>query len=112
ASVGISNMYLWRGFDLGYGDASVNGGLEFSTSGFYAGAWAGSGDVTSGNEYDLYAGYGGEVGGFSYGISAWTYSYPDIELAPGDLSEVVATVGFGPVALTYYDNISGGSGYT
>jgi hypothetical protein len=113
ATVGAGNMYYWRGLDLG-GGASAWGDLKYSESGFYTGIWGGSGDGTMGNEYDLYAGYGAAIGDFKYDLSVWTYSYPSAEapLSPGDLSEAVLMLGYGPIAFTYYDNIAGGSGYT
>jgi len=110
-SVGIASSYLWRGFDLGSGVPAVSGSLDFSESGFYAGIWGSSGDTSSGTEYDLYLGYGGEVGDFFYDISAWTYSYPtgskqeDLG-TPGNLAEAVISLGYGPVAFTYYDTIA------
>jgi uncharacterized protein (TIGR02001 family) len=122
-SVGVANMYYWRGLDLGNGDPMVSGDLKFSESGFYAGIWGGSGDSTFGTEYDLYAGYGNTIGEmFKYDISVWSYSYPsateevdgekvDASVDPGDLSEAVITLGAGPVSFTYMDNIAGGSGY-
>lgn len=126
AAIGAGNMYYWRGFDLG-GGASVWGDLKYSESGFYAGIWGGSGDGTMGQEYDLYAGYGGSVGDFKYDLSYWTYSYPKPKsvttylagvpmdatpdpLSPGDLAEVVGMIGYGPVAFTYYDDVD--SDYT
>jgi uncharacterized protein (TIGR02001 family) len=114
ASVGAGNMYYWRGKDLGNGDASVWGDLKYSESGFYTGIWGGSGDAGSGTEYDIYAGYGGTAGDFKYDFSLWTYSYPKtgVELAPGDLSEAVLMLGYGPVAATYYKNIAGASSYS
>lgn len=118
ASVGISNMYYWRGLDLGTGDPQVSGDLKFSESGFYAGAWGGSGDSAGGTEYDLYMGYGNTIGEiFKYDFSLWTYVYPstkdsdgkpvDDYANPGKLSEAVITLGAGPVSLTYMDNIAG-----
>ncbi len=128
ASVGVANMYYWRGQDLGNGDAAVWGDLNISSSGAYAGIWASSGDSVNGTEFDLYAGYGGSVGEFSYDLSVWSYVYPS---APGsgdtpqeiedsadaqgeldNLSEVILSLGYGPVALTYYDNIAGAAGYS
>ena len=51
ASVGVANMYLWRGMDLGNGDAAVSGDLKYKhKSGAYAGIWGSSGDATNGNE--------------------------------------------------------------
>ncbi len=141
ASVGIASTYLWRGEDLGSGTPAVWGDINYSASGFTAGAWVSSGDTTAGTEYDLYASYGGEVGDFSYSIMAITYVYPEstngvepstvVEDLPdpaddrllarfnpastthaGDLSEVIIGLGYGPVALTYYDNIAGANGYS
>jgi len=112
ASVGAANMYYWRGYDLGNGDPAVWGDINVSSNGFYAGMWASSGDATFGTEYDLYAGYGSEVGGFTYDVSLWSYSYPSdsspgAATAPGDLVEAVVGLGYGPVSFTYYENIEG-----
>ena len=120
ASIAIANTYLWRGMDLGDGDAMVSGDVSISTGGAHAGIWVASGDSAMGQEYDLWVGYGGETGGLSYDLSLWTYSYPsatddtglDISLEPGDLTEAVLSLGYGAFSLGYYDNIAGGSGYT
>lgn len=125
ASVGVANTYLWRGYDLGSGTPAVSGDLNLSASGFYTGIWASSGDTAAGSEYDLYLGYGGSFGDFSYDLSVWNYNYPtgagyldDEDTAEleetnfGDLSDVVLSLGYGPVAITYYDNVAGGSGYS
>ncbi|MEQ3722989.1 TorF family putative porin [Alcanivorax sp.] len=72
-TLGASSQYLWRGQQLTDG-AAVYGSVDYShASGLYAGAWASS--ETDDTEYDLYAGYGGEVGGFSYDISYIDYNY-------------------------------------
>lgn len=105
ASVGAANMYYWRGFDLGNGDPAVWGDINVSSNGFYGGMWASSGDATAGTEYDLYAGYGAEAGGFSYDVSLWTYAYPSTEVSPGDLVEAIVGVGYGPVSVTYYHGL-------
>lgn len=116
ASVGVSNFYLWRGLDLGDGSAQVWGDLSATYGGAYAGIWASSGDDTYGNEYDLYAGYGGEVLGFSYDVSVWNYNYPDTlggtveATGSGDLSDGILTIGYGPVSYTHIKTIAGGSG--
>lgn len=110
ASVGVANMYLWRGKDLGAGDAAVSGDLSYSNSGFYTGIWASSGDAVAGSEYDLYAGYGAEFGGVSVDLSVWTYTYAnDVTYNdPGELSDAVLSLGFAGFAVTAYDNIAGG----
>ncbi len=114
ASVSVASAYLWRGQDLGDGSPAVSGDIVLSTAGFYGGIWGSSGDDALGNEYDLFAGYGTEVGGVSIDLSVWNYVYPDLGMRNdtfGDLSEVILSVGFGPVAVTYYDNIAGAQGY-
>ncbi|MBR9909892.1 MAG: histidine kinase [Gammaproteobacteria bacterium] len=114
ASVAVASTYLWRGYDLGSGTPAVSGDITVSEGGFYAGVWGSSGDTTAGTEYDLYAGWGGEFSGLSVDLSVWNYIYPTGNgPTPGfaDLSEVILTLGFGPVSFSYYDNIAGGSGY-
>lgn len=123
ASVGVASTYLWRGYDLGSGTPAVSGDLNYSRSGFYTGIWGSSGDTAAGTEYDLYAGYGmsfGENDLFSVDLSVWNYNYPtgegyldvdetdDLEETRfGDHTEVVLSLGVGPVAFTYYDNVAG-----
>lgn len=109
ASAGVASTYLWRGMDLGSGTPAVFGDLTYSEAGFYVGAWASSGDTSSGTEYDLYVGYGGEVGAFSYDVSIWNYIYPNggsQEDGFGDLSEIILSVGLGPVSVSWYENIA------
>lgn len=106
ATVGAANMYYWRGFDLGNGTPAVWGELNASAAGFYGGIWTSSGDSTS-VEYDLYLGYGGSVGGFTYDASVWTYAYPSAAdpVRPGDLMEAVIGLGYGPVSVAYYHGL-------
>jgi len=94
---------------LGHGTPAVSGDLSFSGGGFYAGTWVSSGDLANGTEYDLYAGYGGEAGDFSYDVSLWSYQYPNAQGAAqpaiGDLMEAVVSLGYGPLSLSYYHGI-------
>lgn len=102
-SAGIASTYLWRGLDLGSGTPAISGELKFSTSGFYTGIWGSSGDEAMGSEYDLYAGYGGEAGKFSYGLAAISYNYPTgANTEFGDYSDAVVTLGYGPVSFGAY----------
>lgn len=115
ASATVSSMYLWRGQDLGNGSPAISGDIVVSSAGAYAGIWGSSGDSATGTEYDLFAGYAGEMGDFSYDLSVWNYVYPsdpsgDLDTF-GQLSEVILSLGYGPVAFTYYDNVAGGTGY-
>jgi conserved hypothetical protein, proteobacterial len=114
ASAGVANMYLWRGIDLGDGDAAISGDLKVKHgSGAYAGVWASSGDANWGTEYDLYAGWGGKVGALDVDASLWTYAYPDKDdtvdgnIAPGELVDGVVSVGSGPVNVTLYEQLEG-----
>jgi len=112
ASVAISNLYLFRGEDVGGGDAAVSGDLVVSNGGFYAGIWATSGDR---GEYDLFAGYATEFGGLGVDLSVWNYVFPSSpdgsDDAVGDFTEIILGLSYGPVNFGYVDNIAGNSGY-
>lgn len=111
ASAGVTNIYLWRGFNLGGGTPAVYGGLEAAhDSGVYAGVWGSSAGPTQ--EIDLYAGFrGGED--FTYNIAYYDYTYPSEETiaangidAPSrldnrsaDYEEVIVNLGFKGVTL-------------
>jgi uncharacterized protein (TIGR02001 family) len=112
ASATLSSSYLWRGQDLGKGDAALSADLVYSEGGFYGGLWLSSGDATAGTEFDYFAGYGGSVGSISYDIGFATYAYPTTDVDPGELSEVIISLGAGPVSVTLFDNVAGASGYT
>jgi hypothetical protein len=101
---------LWRGFDLSAGSAAISGDIVFSSGGAYGGVWASSGDDLLGQEYDLFFGYGGEAGDFSYDVSYWTYVYPSSDIDPGDAEDIVIGLGYGDFAFTLYENISEESG--
>jgi hypothetical protein len=117
ASAAVSNIYLWRGLDLGKVEGSDNGGvpavsgdLSVSTSGAYAGVWASSGDINGGTEYDLYAGYGMESGDFSADLSVWTYVYPsndDNSDTMFDSTEAVLALGFQDASFALYEKLTG-----
>lgn len=97
-TLGASSQYLWRGQQLTDG-AAVYGSVDYAhTSGLYAGAWASS--ETDDTEYDLYAGFGGEIEGLSYDISYIDYNYttggttaPD-PASSADFEEVHLGLGF------------------
>lgn len=76
ASAGVASLYLWRGYNLSNGAPQVFGGLEYATEvGAYAGVW-GSNSADIGQEVDLYAGFRGTAGDFSYNIAYYDYTYP------------------------------------
>ncbi len=90
-TVGVSNMYFWRGQDISNGGAQVFGSLDYAHStGLYAGVWGSS--ETDTTEYDLYAGYAGSLGDFGYDIAYIDYNYPND--TDSDLQEVVLSLGY------------------
>jgi len=108
ASVGIANKYLWRGLDLGNGDAAVSGDLKYTAgNGIYTGIWGSSGDSTAGSEYDLYAGWAGNMGGVNLDASIWSYNYPSTNVDPGELTDLVLSAGIGSFTGTLYEAIQG-----
>lgn len=116
ASAGVASSYLWRGYDLSGsgGTPAVSGDISYSMNGFYAGVWASSGDTSFGTEYDLFAGYGLEVGGVSLDLNFTNYVYPgtgaavaDGEADFADFSEVIFSVGVGSFGASVYKQIAG-----
>lgn len=136
ASAAVANMYLWRGQDLGQGVPAVSGDLTISAAGAYAGVWTSSGDSALGQEYDLFVGYGGESGDFSYDVSVWSYVYSgasesktkDDPATPAneggfytrndsrgntfDATDMIVSVGYGPVSASYYYVLAGDEDYS
>lgn len=117
ASLGFSNMYLWRGLNLSPNGSVISGSFDYANQGFYAGMWTTS--ETGGSETDLYLGYGGEYQGVSYDVSYWKYLYPEertgesafgagdsaqIGSGDSDAAEYVISLGYGPVTYTTYLN--------
>jgi hypothetical protein len=113
ASASIANMYLWRGQNLGQsattgGIPAFSGDIAVSASGAYGGIWASSGDANAGQEYDIYAGYGGEAGAISYDVSIWAYVYPDggtTDGTFGDNSEIIVSLGAAGASVGIYKQI-------
>jgi uncharacterized protein (TIGR02001 family) len=74
ANIGMMSDYIFRGVKQNT-EATAFAGLDYGNSGFYVGTWAA--EVGDGLEYDLYAGYNGTIGDFSYGIGYTGYFYTD-----------------------------------
>lgn len=112
-SAGLATTYLWRGTDLG--GAAFSAAADYShDSGLFAGLWVSSGDLATGNEYDLYAGYATELSGVSLDLGYYTYAYAnsgdDSLGGPGELEEAILNVGYGDASFSYIANL--GSDYT
>ncbi len=140
ANGGAVTEYIFRGIPQSDGKAVAQGGLDLAQSGFYLGTWIsqvdtgaratidpGTGEPTldqpaTGLEYDLYGGYGIDIGDFSLGIGATGYFYTDdfdetyleVNLSAGwkfitidyaigeyDSSPVTSDYTFGSVTLDY-----------
>lgn len=106
AKLGVASMYLWRGQNVSPNGGQVHGTLQYDNAGLYAGVWTTSED--GGHETDLYLGYAGKAGDFSYDVSYWNYLYPeDGSLSDANQAEVVGTVSYGPVSFGAYINVDG-----
>jgi uncharacterized protein (TIGR02001 family) len=113
-NIGVHSKYLLRGIFEENDNTAVQGGLDYNhESGFYAGWWASNlgyeydadsatvtvSDGAAGFENDFYAGYAGEVNGFSYDVSLLQYVYMQVD--DSDLLELIASVGYGPVTFGF-----------
>ena len=106
-NIGVHSMYLLRGIGEENDGAAVQGGLDYShDSGFYAGWWASNLGYSyddsvvdtggSGFENDLYAGFAGSAGDFTYKAGVIQYYYIDVD--DSNLTELLGNVGYGPVS--------------
>lgn len=95
AHVGVVSNYIWRGITQTDDGPAIQGGFDFSSEGrFLAGAWvsnvryvgleeAADAALDPTVEIDLYSGYGGSAGGFSYRALFTYYLFPsggDVDL--------------------------------
>jgi uncharacterized protein (TIGR02001 family) len=108
-NIGLHSMYLLRGIGEENKDTAVQGGLDYShDSGFYVGWWGSnlgySYDVNTGFdpdgngfENDFYGGFASTAGDFSYKLGLIQYYYIDVD--DSDLTEFLASVGYGPFSL-------------
>ena len=105
ANVSVTNNYIWRGLTQTTNEPAVQGGIDYADeSGFYAGTWVSnvqyaSDDVYS-YEHDLYFGFSGESGDFTYDVGYLYYNYD--EEAEFDFGEIYGTVGYGGFSATLY----------
>lgn len=106
-SADLATTYLWRGTDLG--GTMFSGAADYShDSGLYAGAWVAGGDLSQGNETDLYVGFAKEFGAVSIDASVITYVYnngnddgDDVNGSPGEFSEFIGSVGVAGASVGY-----------
>lgn len=114
ANVGVVTDYLFRGISQTQHHPALQAGVDYAhSSGLYAGVWgsnvswirATAIDSHSAFETDLYGGYKGAVGDFTYDLGAIRYYYPKGDLNPGmvtpDTSEAYLGLGWKYVAFKY-----------
>lgn len=85
ANLTLTSQYVSRGFRQTWGKPAVQGGIDYAhPSGFSAGTWMSSISdkfIEGGTvEWDLYAGYTGTVGDFTYAGQVYYYLYPGAKL--------------------------------
>ena len=112
ASASLATSYLWRGTELGNGDAALAVDLSGSTGAISYGLWVSSGDADNGTEYDLYASYGGSVGEIGYSVGYASYNYPSTGTGFDDNAEYIYGLSYGPASVTVYDEKGGDYEYT
>src|SRR5579863_7948223 len=91
ANVTLASQYVSRGFRQGWGKPAIQGGFDYAhPSGLFVGTWLSSVSskfVEDGTvEWDLYGGYGGSIGDFSYTGALYYYVYPGARMAASDTS--------------------------
>ncbi|MDA7826475.1 histidine kinase [Porticoccaceae bacterium] len=111
ASASLATSYLWRGTELGNGDAALAVDLSGSTGAISYGLWVSSGDSTS-TEYDIYASYGGSVGEVGYSIGYASYNYPSTGVGFDDAAEYIYGLSYGPASVTIFDGKDSDYEYT
>lgn len=101
-AVDLANKYIFRGLDMGTGSPMIAGAVDYAhESGAYVGFWAASGDDSLGDEYNLYFGFGGEAGSFSYDINYLAYLYPqEKDMSVDDFGEVTLGLGYDSVSFS------------
>lgn len=113
-NVGAVTDYRYRGISQTRLKPALQGGVDYTNGGFYAGAWGstikwikdGGGDANV--EIDLYGGYKGEITkGLGYDVGLLAYVYPSNKLSPNaDTQEIYGALTYGPATLKYSHSVS------
>ena len=107
-NVALTSNYIWRGVTQNMEDPAIQGGFDYESSGFYAGAWASSVDFggDESTELDLYGGYAFELDDIGLDLGAIAYTYHGGDNASGDFEEIYLGASFAGFGLTYYLGLS------
>ncbi len=105
-NAGLYSDYRFRGISQTNEKPAFQGGVDFAhASGFYVGNW--NSNVDSGFygganiEMDLYGGFKGAAGDFSYDFGVLYYYYPGSANPKIDNTEIYAAGGWGPLSMKY-----------
>jgi uncharacterized protein (TIGR02001 family) len=121
ANVGLFSDYTYRGVSQTGQEPALQGGMDWEHDiGLYAGVWGSNVDFSDGNEahveVDVYAGYGGSVGNFSYDLNFLYYLYPGASDALNyDFWEITPQIGYDfgvasvALSVSYSPDFFGGS---
>ncbi|MCM2678350.1 TorF family putative porin [Echinimonas agarilytica] len=114
ANAAVASDYVWRGLTQTDNGPAISGGIDYDAgNGIYVGTWASNvdfGDDDATYEWDFYAGYAGEIEGFSYDVGAIYYAYPDAD-EDTDFSELYVSGGYSFLTVgvaTLIDSDAGG----
>jgi len=79
-NIGWNSDYVFRGIKLA--SSSANGGVDITEGNWYAGTWLADVDTADleGIEIDLYGGWSGQTGDWSYGVGGTGYFYTDNQI--------------------------------
>ncbi len=101
-NLSLTSKYKYRGQDQSDPAKAVlpavQGGFDYANGGLYVGNWNSSVGFLGGTEMDFYAGYRGEVSGFSYDVGGLYYYYPGT-VSEANTTELYASVGYGPASV-------------
>ncbi|MDE0421514.1 MAG: TorF family putative porin [Gammaproteobacteria bacterium] len=117
ANVTLASDYSFRGWSQTGRDPAIQGGFDVSfESGFSLGTWASNvnyGDGGTSMEWDLYAGWGGEIAdGINLGVSLIHFQYPgDTDLNYQEVNLDLSVGDFG-LGFNYSPSYLGVSGET
>ena len=118
-NVGLFSQYVFRGLTQTNEEVALQGGFDYSHAvGIYAGLWGsniswlrdnGSYKAGGSAEIDLYGGYKGAVGDFTYDAGVLQYWYPGDEVSgfvKADTTELYVAGGWKWITLKYSHAVS------
>ncbi|GKT12852.1 MAG: hypothetical protein ISEC1_P1837 [Thiomicrorhabdus sp.] len=98
ANAGMLSNYVFRGVEQAESTSAFTGLDVEADSGLYVGTWIA--DVEKGLEYDIYAGWAGDLNGVSLGLGGTYYGYTEAAF-DSPYKELNLSLGFGAVSVGY-----------